>query len=1415
MANVAIINDPPARNPEPRTNTYRQPFRPSGCYACSERGHIMAGCPKLLLALDQGRVLKGSRGQLTTRQGAPIYRQADENWIEAIERIVPRTHFVSLQLSDDEDEEPESHVWASHQSQDSTRKAGPIAAEAPPARTITPTDVITSRFDPTRDVIMEDATAPRTARQQEKQVAGPSRAIGRKEVVKAAPRKSVLSERTTPDKLLEQVLSSPVSVTEYLKYKKADVVVGSTNIVRTSREPLIRLPMNCNGHSVDFVVDTGSEINLISQEVWKRLKLPMDRSKGGSMKDANGGLVTQADFYVTQNAPFTGLLGRPWQRGNAVSISEKPDGTYIEFPSKLGNSELAIPAENTLVEDTELDSVNMKPNSVTVPGSPSDLNFLHRRIVETMKLRIEPVPGGNPPGVVGRVMDVMVISETSKDYALLDFYIPESLDAPDGVILGHKAMRLLGLHSDPECTVGVLGTRASHRSLDEAPTLLPHQVQVLVHVTVPYAGFSKRCEAVIDAHEPHSYMSRAACLDMGIDYSPRKYSEYYTSHRTKDPLYLVGRAYNVQFTYGPNNYASSPLDVTVVERRWHPLVLGQDWNPEQWPEIDSESEDKDTSQESECPHEDGESCSEEESSSEEYDPDSEHSDEEDTSEDELSVRIPGTIPASEKDNPEPEIEYPGDEQALINIRCNGVRTYAVVDPHSPVNIISRNLLRTIDTLVELSPLRKIQGSNGKTRWVQGMVPRMVVTYGPERKDSETNFHIEHRIRPQVVLGDSWIKEQDITLRRTPEGTAPDLDLAPFSLRLSGQRQTRSAPERRVKPSTSTILSLPANKAQSEPSQDMIGRTFAVTLDEANTECAGLQATDHIDTSSHSELEKDAAQHLLDMHRHNPISIPVGLPFPAILLPHQQKSTASYSVKRQFDIRPLPLKGKKLTWADIHLVEDQKIPLILGADWLTENNLEVNSDTQKVQRLEQNTPPLEADKLQPDETPVLLPSTEDDPMEEDNTIHSPSDPGTIQPIIKTNYDHEIILDQYSSDLFGRGEVGPMIADFLDPFGQSQPIFNLQLHSGQGFRVGSTEMVGIKGMMLFSTKATLRFDVDTAWYGTAVVQFFPPTRSVLEAQRLADRTRTSEVTRGPSIVMTTVPREAEHQAQPAQNAINGRQPQPPPALLTGRQGPVPPGVNVAHDHFVAIGRNPEGTYVKIHDIAHSRTYELVLQDPDQLAASIADIQGPSINATTTGSFQEPDYSSLTFLHETGMSEGTESDSSSHSNQSGPEPLLNEPHRLLSAPLQGESDSIPVEVRQLAISRPDVTEYFTGESLRTRNLVMEFTGVLNNALFRGRAFLDVSRTMSGTHPAAIGSHTHPIISAGRPTPTPVNGVNNAFRLRVQRVWEQIAEFEEDITKLELELDQRMLEIRDTRHKFQEFLLDLAKDALTTLQS
>ncbi|KIM70990.1 hypothetical protein PILCRDRAFT_17523, partial [Piloderma croceum F 1598] len=67
-----------------------------------------------------------------------------------------------------------------------------------------------------------------------------------------------------------------------------------------------------------------------------------------SMNDANGGegklngfvenvplefgsVLTRANLYVGAHVPFDLLLGRPWQRGNLVSIDELEDGTYLIF----------------------------------------------------------------------------------------------------------------------------------------------------------------------------------------------------------------------------------------------------------------------------------------------------------------------------------------------------------------------------------------------------------------------------------------------------------------------------------------------------------------------------------------------------------------------------------------------------------------------------------------------------------------------------------------------------------------------------------------------------------------------------------------------------------------------------------------------------------------------------------------------------------------------------------------------------------------------------------------------------------------------------------------------------------------------------------------------------------------------------
>ena len=74
----------------------------------------------------------------------------------------------------------------------------------------------------------------------------------------------------------------------------------------------------------------------------------MDIAKTLSMNNANGregtpwGLVqhvpltcgsvlTEANLYVGEHVPFQLLLGRPWQRGNYVSIDERMEGTYLLF----------------------------------------------------------------------------------------------------------------------------------------------------------------------------------------------------------------------------------------------------------------------------------------------------------------------------------------------------------------------------------------------------------------------------------------------------------------------------------------------------------------------------------------------------------------------------------------------------------------------------------------------------------------------------------------------------------------------------------------------------------------------------------------------------------------------------------------------------------------------------------------------------------------------------------------------------------------------------------------------------------------------------------------------------------------------------------------------------------------------------
>ncbi|KAF7299141.1 CCHC-type domain-containing protein [Mycena indigotica] len=116
---------------------------------------------------------------------------------------------------------------------------------------------------------------------------------------------------------------------------------------------LIKVEMVSGNSIITAIVDTGSQLNVARGEIARR-KIPqvVDTTCVINMNDANGGsgqlrgmirnaelacggLKTKADLWVSEQAPFDLLLGRPWQRQNKVSIDERREGTYLVFKDPI------------------------------------------------------------------------------------------------------------------------------------------------------------------------------------------------------------------------------------------------------------------------------------------------------------------------------------------------------------------------------------------------------------------------------------------------------------------------------------------------------------------------------------------------------------------------------------------------------------------------------------------------------------------------------------------------------------------------------------------------------------------------------------------------------------------------------------------------------------------------------------------------------------------------------------------------------------------------------------------------------------------------------------------------------------------------------------------------------------------------
>ncbi|EPQ50261.1 hypothetical protein GLOTRDRAFT_134130 [Gloeophyllum trabeum ATCC 11539] len=379
------------------------------CFGCGGTGHGLSSCPKILELLEKGVLKRDMRGKLVMSDGSRIQRTPTESIVNAVERQLARTHYVILDRYspdnnvsnflnaeyDSDSSDNEVFVMPAERGVKQGRaarkemfdgvvmpprsrrvdKRGPPGEKAKPEDiSLVPIEVHERQYRPEReDVVMEDDSRERAKRVPKPgEKSGPM--LGTKPEAsekwkRAIPLQSKISETTNSNKVLDKILSTPLTLSvgevigvskdithqlqDAIRYKRPTQPQNGTLVAHTvithDRDALIKLSMECDGRPLDAIVDTGSQLNIVHKKVWQLyIRRPMDRSRRITMHDANGGdgvmeglvqnvpltcggIRTWANLYVAEHAPFDLLLGRPWQRGNQISIDERIDGTYLIF----------------------------------------------------------------------------------------------------------------------------------------------------------------------------------------------------------------------------------------------------------------------------------------------------------------------------------------------------------------------------------------------------------------------------------------------------------------------------------------------------------------------------------------------------------------------------------------------------------------------------------------------------------------------------------------------------------------------------------------------------------------------------------------------------------------------------------------------------------------------------------------------------------------------------------------------------------------------------------------------------------------------------------------------------------------------------------------------------------------------------
>jgi len=336
------------------------------CFVCGQTGHGANNCPEAEKLVESGVVKKDDKGYLVWLTGERIRRNPNENILEAINRQLAEHGMGEVRYigSVSKIEEIADTFPAETEPLKPKRKIFD-GVHIPPRPSKSPhlmqdhREDILPMFNPADDdVIMED-DHDGSGRLKKDRVAQDAAKDDRS--FKSQPAQSELQKRVDPVALVDRLLKAPITmevgdimglapfigkrVADMLRVQRPSKPVATT---ASAIAPLIYIPITVDGVKFDAIVDSGSQLDLMSTETFEKLRVPINPSKKIVMNGVNGhpsmleglcentiircgGVETISDLWVGGSLPFSLLLGRPWMKANCVSIDERPNGTWIVF----------------------------------------------------------------------------------------------------------------------------------------------------------------------------------------------------------------------------------------------------------------------------------------------------------------------------------------------------------------------------------------------------------------------------------------------------------------------------------------------------------------------------------------------------------------------------------------------------------------------------------------------------------------------------------------------------------------------------------------------------------------------------------------------------------------------------------------------------------------------------------------------------------------------------------------------------------------------------------------------------------------------------------------------------------------------------------------------------------------------------